>query len=392
MAPSAGNQKGYWESRVILELNDAVLAAGGSDWKDWRKFDFDKIDALKADALHVRAKGVLTGEFGDAGLTVMKDPRMCRLMPFWGRVFEEARWSVRALLPIRSPLEVGWSLKHRDGLSPEYGSLLWLRHVLDAEVETRGMPRAVLDWSQFLRNGRQALAQANEQMGVIWPYWGESALADIDQFVSTDLRHQRAGEAELETHPAVTDLVRRTYAAMIDLVRDPGDSRVLRTLDDLRAGFETASAIFDVPMRDMTLEVQRVRSEAAAEIARAEDIMDRGKRKNRSSTKARSRSLWKPRSKALASPRPSARALNAIRNSLFFNSAHYLETYPDVRASGLDPALHYLVHGSREGRDPGPFFSTKAYLARYPDVAQANVNALLHYETQGRRENKVATS
>jgi len=66
--------------------------------------------------------------------------------------------------------------------------LLWLRHVLDAEVETRGMARAVLDWPQFLGSSRESLEQANEQLGVVWPYWGESALADIDQFVSTDLR------------------------------------------------------------------------------------------------------------------------------------------------------------------------------------------------------------
>ena len=60
---------------------------------------------------------------------------------------------------------------------------------------------------------------------------------------------------------------------MIDLVRDPGDGCVLKKLDDLRAGFETASAIFDVPMREVNEEVRRVRSQAAAEIARAEDIM-----------------------------------------------------------------------------------------------------------------------
>jgi hypothetical protein len=179
---------------------------------------------------------------------------------------------------------------------------------------------------------------------------------------------------------------------MIDLVRDSGDSCVLKKLDDLRAGFETASAIFDLPMRESAEEVRRVRSEAAAEIARAEDIMDRGKRKSRDSIRMGSRFLWKPRSKAAASRRPSAKELGAIRNSLFFNSAHYLKTNPDVRAAGLDAALHYLVHGGREGRDPGPFFSTKAYLARYPDVAEADVNALLHYETQGRRQNRVAAA
>ena len=54
----------------------------------------------------------------------------------------------------------------------------------------------------------------------------------------------------------------------------------------------------------------------------------------------------------------------------------------------MDPALHYLLHGGLEGRDPGPFFSTEAYLARYPDVAEAGVNALLHYETHGRREGR----
>jgi hypothetical protein len=392
MAPSADNQRGFWESPVIVGLNDAVLAAGGSDWKDWRRFDFTKIRKVEADALRARAKEALAGEFGDVGFAVVKDPRMCRLMPFWGSVFAEARWSVRALLPIRSPLEVGRSLYCRDGLSPAYGCLLWLRHVLDAEVETRGMARAVLDWSQFLGDRQKALTQVSEQWGFIWPHWYEDAFLEVDEFVSADLRRQHTSEAELAAHPAVNDLVRRTYTAMIDLIGDSEDSCVLKGLDDLRAGFETASAIFDLPMRESAEEARRVRSEAAAEIARAEDIMDRGKRKRRDSTRLGSRSFWKPRSKAAASRRPSAKELDAIRNSLFFNSAHYLETNPDVRAAGLDAALHYLVHGGREGRDPGPFFSTKAYLARYPDVAEADVNALLHYETQGRREDRIAAT
>ena len=104
------------------------------------------------------------------------------------------------------------------------------------------------------------------------------------------------------------------------------------------------------------------------------------------------RFFWKRRFKAAAPPLSNAEDVETIRNSLFFNSAYYLETNRDVHATGMEPAFHYLVHGGREGRDPGPFFSTKAYLARYPDVAEADVNALLHYETQGRRENRMATA
>jgi hypothetical protein len=252
------------------------------------------------------------------------------------------------------------------------------------------MARAFLDWPQFLGNGRNALARASEQLGVIWPYWCEGALADIDQFVSSDLRRQRTSEAEMRMHPAVSDLVRRTYAAMIELVHDSASSSVLTRLDDLRVGFEIASTLFDLPMREATDAVRRVRSQAAAELARGEAILAQGagqdKKSSRNSTRAGSRFFRRPRSRADAPP--NAEDVATIRDSLFFNSAYYLETNRDVRAAGLDAACHYLVCGGREGRDPGPFFSTKAYLARYPDVAEADVNALLHYETHGRRENR----
>jgi hypothetical protein len=165
VAPNPGNERGFWESQVIVDLNDAILAAGRSDWKDWRRFDPERIEGAEADALRVRAKAALAEEFGDVGLAVMKDPRMCRLMPFWRPVLDEAKWSLRAVLPIRSPLEVAWSLNCRDGLRVGCGCLLWLRHVLDAEAETRGVARAVVDWPQFLSDRRKGACPGRRTIG-----------------------------------------------------------------------------------------------------------------------------------------------------------------------------------------------------------------------------------
>lgn len=173
---------------------------------------------------------------------------------------------------------------------------------------------------------------------------------------------------------------------MMDLVRDPGDRAVLRTLDELRAGFETASALFDLPMREKHDEAKAVRSQAVAEIARAADARDRGG-SARDILRSGSRFFWRLRSPPAAARLSVRRDLKTIRNSPFFNSAQYLARNPDVRATGMDPAFHYLVHGNGEGRDPGPFFSTKAYLARHPDVAQAGLNALVHYEARRRGKN-----
>ncbi len=335
-------------------------------------------------------------------------------------------------------------------LSVSSACLLWLRHVLDAEAETRAMRRAVLDWSRFLDDRRGALTRIAEQLELTWPNGGESAFADIDELVSPDLRHHKASEADLVAHPAISELIRETYSAMLELGDEPGNNFILRRLDDLRARFELAAAIFGEAAHALEEDLRDTRSRAAerdasaARLAAERDALAAqlaGERDTVAQLSARRdalalqlsaalserdivserllganeqidhaeaaiahigrryaekygapKSLFRQslsgRSSRLASSGASRKDLEAIRNSLFFDERFYLETNPDVRETGTDAALHYLLHGGVEGRDPGPFFSTEAYLARYPDIAAASLNPLLHYEAHGRRENR----
>ena len=78
------------------------------------------------------------------------------------------------------------------------GCLIWLRHVLDAEAGTRGMRRAIVDWNDFLSDPRLTLGRVGEQLGVVWPRWSDGVLAEIDEFVSADMRRQRASDSDLQ--------------------------------------------------------------------------------------------------------------------------------------------------------------------------------------------------
>jgi glycosyltransferase involved in cell wall biosynthesis len=98
--------------------------------------------------------------------------------------------------------------------------------------------------------------------------------------------------------------------------------------------------------------------------------------------------LWKAPKKSSLPPSVAPEVFEAVRNSVFFDAKFYLDANPDVRAAGMDPALHYLQHGGEEGRKPGPCFSTNEYLAENSDVAAAGMNALAHYELHGRREGR----
>ncbi|HEY8574537.1 glycosyltransferase [Phenylobacterium sp.] len=64
----------------------------------------------------------------------------------------------------------------------------------------------------------------------------------------------------------------------------------------------------------------------------------------------------------------------------------YVDFYRDVVEGGLDPALHYLLTGWRERRDPAPWFSTAWYLAQHPQVEASGLPPFFHYLTVGRAQ------
>ncbi len=77
-----------------------------------------------------------------------------------------------------------------------------------------------------------------------------------------------------------------------------------------------------------------------------------------------------------------------LRQSDWFDAEWYLHTYPDVKQSGMDPVLHYAIHGAKEGRDPSPQFNSRWYLGFHTDVAEQGLNPLIHYLRQGMKEGR----
>ena len=99
--------------------------------------------------------------------------------------------------------------------------------------------------------------------------------------------------------------------------------------------------------------------------------------------------LKKRRERILAIKHPDAICHKNIR---IFNAAWYLNTYADVKQSGIDPFLHYILHGWLEGRNPHPLFDTNSYLATEPELRdkliQSKKDPLWHYHQYGFQEKR----
>ena len=256
MPAEHGNERGYFESQALMTFHDELLASAGSSWTDWRQFDPAWYQSPTASAFQKRAMQLFEEEFEDEPLVVFKDPRVCRFVPFWLAVLAGIEARAHVVIPVRSPLEVAFSMRKRDGFSLATGALLWLRHVIDAEIATRPLPRSIFTWDQLLRDWRSVAENASTELGLIWPRLSDATAHEIENFIGYDLVHHRVSAPELAAHPDIHEWTMSAYYAMLKLARAPQSSSALKTLDKTRDAFNRASRLFGRTMLEDKIRTQ----------------------------------------------------------------------------------------------------------------------------------------
>jgi len=80
------------------------------------------------------------------------------------------------------------------------------------------------------------------------------------------------------------------------------------------------------------------------------------------------------------------REYEVVSNSGLFDAEYYLRTNPELVALNIDPLLHYVERGAREGRSPRPDFDVAYYLEQCRRRGEEPSNPLLHFITIGAQE------
>lgn len=235
MPAATDNPKGFWESSAIADFNDRLLGLESSNWHDWRSIGGAEI----RDKPHLIAEGIelLNEEFGDASMAVLKDPRICRLFPFWRRLLEEAGYAIVVVSPIRPPWEVAASLASRNDMSQPAAFRLWMRHVLDAERASRGLTRSFILWPEFLDEWRRDLSALVQSSGLKLDL-SEVNSALIDAHLTSELHRQS------DVAPAPPQVL-RVYRLLAELAKHGDHPDTRQSLDTLRFAFNEACGLFE---------------------------------------------------------------------------------------------------------------------------------------------------
>lgn len=236
----AQNPKGFFESQPMARLNDRLLEEAGRRWDDWVPMPADWTDHPDVAQLHSRAVALLDMEFGAAPLMAFKDPRLCRLFPFWADVFEGLGIAISVVLTLRHPREVAESLLKRNGFPLTKGFLLWLSYVLEAESVSRGSTRAITSFDRLMADPVGEIERVEKALGQDFPVVPGDRDSALAGFLEDDLRHHHT--AGLEDLPEMVAVVYEVMTRWAETGEDPGD---YPALDEMSRRFRIVAQAAD---------------------------------------------------------------------------------------------------------------------------------------------------
>jgi hypothetical protein len=179
------NDEGFWEDRHVVELNEKLLLARNSRWHDCGIVTTETMDLGAEEEIRSEAIAHFKRNYRAEGFSVVKDPRLCRSLPFWFDVWRDAGLSPIFIHVVRHPFAVAKSLQKRDRIPYECGITLWLLHTVESMLDCSGQTELIVIYDEFLRQPLRLPQMLVSKCGVALPAaetsWQEIAGATIKE-------------------------------------------------------------------------------------------------------------------------------------------------------------------------------------------------------------------
>ncbi len=230
MGATDANPTGHWENLNVWSVNEMILDRLHGTWLDPPGEDQQRAARAWATPALLSVFERIVAE-ADSVPVVIKDPRIGVMLPVWGEIIENR---LHPVLVIRDPIEIAFSLLHRDGSPISFTLAAWQVHMVSVLRHFRRKVVTVAPYTALL--GFAAAAQ------------------ELVNSAATHLRDELAGSLEATSAIVPDPALHHNRAS-------PGDHEHALTLRQLELWTELANLApgdQEVSVSDELLEVPRV--------------------------------------------------------------------------------------------------------------------------------------
>jgi glycosyltransferase involved in cell wall biosynthesis len=449
----ANNESGYFEDHRLVKINDRILEKNGSDWKSLKYLYASDLAGDCYSSEGEQARSLLRSTILKGKTFGFKDPRICRTLPFWQKIFKELDLHVGYVLAYRDVEEVVASLKKRDGFALEYSEKLCVSYQVDALRNLKTEKWLLVKYDYLLKKPRRELERIASFLGVAWDPDASIVAEYCNHFLKPSLRHHRQincprkGSRYSRLLVPGLEIACRTRNTicqwLLRITTEVIFSRMKKDPDFCSGGFSKPGF-----WKKLERSIRKRRKKWINRIGFDQDwylkeypdvkkagmdplyhYLEFGFREGQwKSQKSKNRAL-EIREKSPSQTGLFSRLWESLRQSrrkilarAGFNSKWYLQEYPDVQAAGLDPFQHFFQLGLQEGRHKNAkqqevhgkasaafninrqkdlaspnnilkqekIFDENFYLEKYPDVKESKMKAWDHFVRHGHHEGRLA--
>lgn len=270
MGSGFGNPLGHWEPSSLVALNEEILAAVDRRWDDPRPIPEAWFRSRQAYPFLAKLSDAVARCCGSAALSVIKDPRITKLLPLYLSALDAQDVEPLIVLQVRSPLEVIQSLVHRDGLDPNVAELLWVRSIAEVEFHTRDCLRIWVDARSAVEEWQTTLDRIAQTFQLAWPNSTAQISSAVGRFLKPRLLHHAVDPAN---GPLRLGLIASLAwdAVTAALAEDTAETRA--KFDTLHSLMSDIDRLYGGYIDGVAAERKRLQDALTAERRRVQDVL-----------------------------------------------------------------------------------------------------------------------
>jgi hypothetical protein len=218
MGATDANPTGHWENLNVWRVNEMILDRLHGTWLDPPGEDQQRAAWAWATPALLSVFECIVAE-ADNVPVVIKDPRIGVMLPVWGGIIEDR---LHPVLVIRDPVEIAFSLLHRDGSPISFTLAAWQVHMVSVLRHFRRKVVTVAPYAELLGSAGAARELVNSAATHLRDELAGSVEATSAIVPDPALHHNRASPGDHEHALTLRQLELWTELANLA----PGDQEV----------------------------------------------------------------------------------------------------------------------------------------------------------------------
>ena len=216
--PMPNNPKGFFEDWDIERFNEyKFLPRIGIHWHSIGFVDWTNLSSSDRSKFALEALEIVRSNYSAVNfLSVLKEPRIGILLPFWLSVLHHAGYNVKVVCAVRDPASVARSLTARDGFSTTHGGMLFITNWLSILSYIQDLPVAFVQFDEIFADPARVLRTVADKLAISLPADFESRLHGFSSsFFDSSLRHSSLDRRDLPLEADLPPLAVELYDTLL---------------------------------------------------------------------------------------------------------------------------------------------------------------------------------